>query len=793
MRRFSRTRWSLLIVLLIAAAGGLCYRFGRASRAAPPPIEPLPRLGFVEPFDRVNRKPGEIDRAFFEEQTTLAEIAQRLEQFKPDVAPTETLASELAVEFDRREQGRVAKTPQGILKLDDAEPGDALMVSAAGSAIALAKGERCFLFDVTLSETTADRLQIAPRSGPAEIALTGRVGQQLLLDYDGQHVFYLGAGGVVYAADAVTGAAAPIDADRLSDCVLLGGGSRGGWMVGGTKRGEVILFDLRGTIIKSQEVPRANRDYPPGLKSIACDPDGQIVLAAYDNDELRWFRRHEDQLTVDGGLIELPGTLQSVAVGEKHFAVGGEFFYFGCRIPEPGAPIDTQRSVAHVTVHPQTQVGLSDRANSPFLSVWGETAQIRSDRNTAWLFAMDLTTGHIARPFRADVPTSTSLRALSAGGSLLAAVRGDVLVAARPAGIDATPPASFCGMLHKMLDEDRYEEIEQCTRYLGEPQRRFANVQSAWINCVLEVLLPEDGDYRVREQRLIEWLDQHPNSLTAWLALSNHYQTVAFAARGGGWASEVDEFGWEMVGRDAPKADIILRALLAAFYEDPAVFDLAASLSGLAGWSSLEKRQLGKRAVELFPRYLALHSVIAFRQLRRWGGSRMDALRHVESVVAVADEHQQDAYYAILAAELLRYHAPDLGVEPLPVDMERVVRGLELPRPEAHFAGTALLRMARHAAMEGRVDLTGFCLDQFCREDPFLPAIVDIAMFRHLCEWAKMGQAMLRDQRKKSEAANAAAEPDAVAEAAPDGEEPVEQSSVEPPPLAVPTDAELAE
>lgn len=798
MRRLSLARWGLLIVLLIAAAGGLWYRLGLASRAAAPLIEPLPRLGYVHPTGRPVHQPVELNRAFFEEQTTIDELMHRLERLTPQVESTETLAPKLAVEFERREQGRVAKTPQGILKLDDAEPGDGLAVSASGSVIALAKGEHCLLFDVTRPEdATGSRLQIQPRTEPAKIALTGRVGQQLLLDYEGEHVIYLGAGGVVYAADAATGAAAPIDRERLSKCELLGGGSRGGWMIGGTERGEVILFDLRGTIIKSQEIPRANPDYPPGLKSIACDPDGQIVLAGYDNDELRWFRRQQDQLTVDGGLIEFPGTLQSVAVNQDHFAVAGEHFYMGCLIPEPGEPINTQRSAICTLVHQQTQIALSDRDDSPYFTIWGETPQIRSDRSTAWLYAVDIPTSHTARPFRTNLPATTSLRALSPGGSLVAAVSGDVLVAAQPAGIDTTPPSSFGDLLRKMLDEERYEEIEQCTRYLGQPQGRFpADYQSAWIECLAALLLPEDGDYRVREQRLIAWLDEHPDSLTAWLALADHYFTVAYAARGTGWASDVSEFGWEVVERDTPKADGIMRTLLAASYSDPAVIRKAASLTGLAGWSLREKRQLSERAVELFPGYVGLHHVLAYHRLRRWGGSAAEALGHIEKVAAAADEKQQDAYYAILAAELMLYqydHPAETGVEPLPVDMERVARGLDLPRPEGYSTPWALLHMARNAAGERRVDMAGFCLDQFIREDPVLPKKMPIATYRHLCEWARTGQALLRDHRKKIEQANVAAELEMTADAATAAEEPAEQASAEPSPIAVPPDAGLSE
>ncbi|WP_164103303.1 DUF4034 domain-containing protein [Candidatus Laterigemmans baculatus] len=726
--------------------------------------ERLPVLGYFEQEAAPSGPPEIKDPAFFEEQATRTEVLERLAKYAAVAQDDADLAPELLAQFQLREQARVAETPSASLKVEGIETAEAIAVSASGTVVAVATGEQCQLFDIDASGASDAELKIVPRPASAVLRLPGRTGNQLLLDHDGQHLVYLADGGALWTADIESGEAKRIVAQglkpgELSDCTLLGGGLASGWMVAGTKQGEAILFNLEGAAFKSEGTtwPNQNHQNHPKLLSITCDPAGQIVLAGYENAAIRWFRRQGHSLTVDGGLAGFPGSVQSVTANGPQFAAAGKLFYFICAAPEPGEPIDVEHCSTPRTMHLESQIALSGDGASPRLTLWGECPQITTDRRTVWLYEVDTRTSHMHRPMKSSLQKSAHLRSLAASGALLAAISDGSLHVAQPAGHNTSAPKSFGNIIAQLLEEKRFDEIERCTRYWGAPQRRFTDYQSDWIFCVGQVLQSKDGDHQVREKKLLEWLDADPDSLTAWIALANHYVATAWAARGSEAGHKVTDFGWEMVEQHVPKADLIARSMLANSCEEPALFLLAGGQTGIAGWTHLERKRFGERALELFPDYFDLHTSIAFYRLPRWGGSHSEVLRFIELVADAAEAEQQDAYYAILAASLQKRFHPESGLKPTPVDLDRMHRGMLLPSPVGYNSSEAFYLMLQAAAFKGEIAYAGFYFDQLISEAPYLPASTNRPTFLSLSEWVDGAHTMLVQHLEKVEAEQQAA------------------------------------
>lgn len=120
---------------------------------------------------------------------------------------------------------------------------------------------------------------------------------------------------------------------------------------------------------------------------------------------------------------------------------------------------------------------------------------------------------------------------------------------------------------------------------------------------------------------LAEWLKRYPGSRMAILANARQSLNLAWAARGGGYASEVGAQAWEVFHENVAKARSALAALPAPIRDDPAWYEVMLQILKAQSAPDAEYDALFNEAVARYPEYDTLWFEAATRSAPKWGGS----------------------------------------------------------------------------------------------------------------------------------------------------------------------------
>lgn len=225
-----------------------------------------------------------------------------------------------------------------------------------------------------------------------------------------------------------------------------------------------------------------------------------------------------------------------------------------------------------------------------------------------------------------------------------------------------------------LLEEENFVELERLAKTLREQDSRFSSGVSRYVNLLLGLAERRPGendlDLRMRVDVLKRWRSAFPDSHVPVLALSLVAQARAFAARGPGWAYQVDWASWRGYERRLDDAWDWVEKAMSLEPRDPEVFAHVISLCTASGRPWPEVNDAINRSAAVNPRSTSVYYAAARYLLPRWHGSGE------EMVAFAADASDSNSYLGdVIYVEVARQA---WGAERR--NMRRAIRGLEWPR-----------------------------------------------------------------------------------------------------------------
>ena len=202
-------------------------------------------------------------------------------------------------------------------------------------------------------------------------------------------------------------------------------------------------------------------------------------------------------------------------------------------------------------------------------------------------------------------------------------------------------------------------------------------------------------------QRLQQWAQARPQSITARVALALAYLVYAHDARGGGDANTVTESGWKLFGERTAKARRILEEASKLPSKCPEWYVAMQMVSLNQNWSVREARALFEEANKFEPEYYTYARNLALFLLPKWHGAAGDTEKFVQEIAdRIGGDKGDILYFQIAAADYVICGCDDEDDPKL--SWERIKRGFEAS--EKHYGVSMLNRIAYLASHFGERD-----------------------------------------------------------------------------------------
>ncbi len=155
-----------------------------------------------------------------------------------------------------------------------------------------------------------------------------------------------------------------------------------------------------------------------------------------------------------------------------------------------------------------------------------------------------------------------------------------------------------------------------------------------------------DAEWVTWRDNIQSWVKHSPQSITARVALIRVLQDGAHRARGGGWASEVQNDQWQVVRERVALAEQAIKDSYAMRTQCPGWFAAAQGLALLTDWDRQQYDQFADEGIRLFPAYHDLHFTRVLYLLPRWNGDEGEWQQYVNRVADQIGGRAGDVFYA---------------------------------------------------------------------------------------------------------------------------------------------------
>jgi hypothetical protein len=139
-----------------------------------------------------------------------------------------------------------------------------------------------------------------------------------------------------------------------------------------------------------------------------------------------------------------------------------------------------------------------------------------------------------------------------------------------------------------------------------------------------------DAHWKAVERKVQGWMEQHPQSVLAAIALSQAYKSHGWAFRGGGYANTVLEEDWKKFHDYLGRAAGALASRAEIGRKDPNWRRQVLEVGRTLGWPAEKYFAFAQESLDAFPQFYDTYFEIALSLLPKWGGS-------LEALAAFAD------------------------------------------------------------------------------------------------------------------------------------------------------------
>lgn len=171
---------------------------------------------------------------------------------------------------------------------------------------------------------------------------------------------------------------------------------------------------------------------------------------------------------------------------------------------------------------------------------------------------------------------------------------------------------------------------------------------------------------------LQRWIETHPKSVTARVALASTWVGYAFAARGDGYADTVSQNGWKLYEERTAKGEKALADAATLPVTCPESYVVKLNIAQNQSWEKDRILALYREAAKFEPGYYYYGRAVAMLLEPKWFGEEGDTAKFVQDEADRIGGKEGDAYYFQLAS------TKDVicGCEDQPkLSLERVERG----------------------------------------------------------------------------------------------------------------------
>jgi hypothetical protein len=188
--------------------------------------------------------------------------------------------------------------------------------------------------------------------------------------------------------------------------------------------------------------------------------------------------------------------------------------------------------------------------------------------------------------------------------------------------------------VRQLLLAGEFSRLEELGQHLLDKQP--ITKHGAWqANLFLKAftlgLTPGRDDQLIKE-KIERWLSAAKNKNIARLAAVHFWHSYAWQGRGGGYAREVTEQGWEDFGQRLEKAWELMQEIGEALEDCPQYHEKMMDFAREMLCSREMFEEIYNKASERWPEYHSLHNSAIFTLLPRWLGEPGDAEKFLEEI-----------------------------------------------------------------------------------------------------------------------------------------------------------------
>ena len=217
---------------------------------------------------------------------------------------------------------------------------------------------------------------------------------------------------------------------------------------------------------------------------------------------------------------------------------------------------------------------------------------------------------------------------------------------------------NFKSAIAQLLKEEKFEELDCLADSFRSSKARQSG--GGWkLHTVYSGLddprvgHATDEDWRDHLGRLQRWVDAHPKSITARIALAKSYSGYAWFARGHDYSDGVSNSGWKLFGQHLAKDKEILNQASALETKCPEWYVEMMEVAQGEGWDLEQETALLQKAIAFEPSYYYYYRMHANYLLPKWHGEAGDVARFAEESANRVGGNDGDIVYAVIAESII--------------------------------------------------------------------------------------------------------------------------------------------
>ncbi len=241
------------------------------------------------------------------------------------------------------------------------------------------------------------------------------------------------------------------------------------------------------------------------------------------------------------------------------------------------------------------------------------------------------------------------------------------------------PSKDFAYGIHKMLMNKQFQKLESIAQYLAPvrtpfPWSRYATRYEEFFAAILSS--PTPGKKR-QSKPLIEMWYRLMQCDTVKLIVANQYYSIAWQARGQGYAHEVPPEAMRVFESNIAKAGNLVKQVVDGPNPPAIAYDRLFGVARSQAWDKAVIDRYVEKMMKRFPENYVSHAEITGRLMPRWGGKPRDSEAYAARIANKIGGAAGDVMYAKLADvvnEKVYFHE----LRERGFDIPRIVRGAEI-------------------------------------------------------------------------------------------------------------------